>query len=107
MSDLRFIFFDDDDDARVQRPKPLSLPSPPILAGAIAGVPSSSWLDEDAQAFDGATSVTNLGLRTEGLSHKCDLYGYTNPFALSFAYIHKDTKAFRVMTDEGLNRAMM
>ena len=73
----------------------------------MAGVPSSSWLDEDAQAFDGATSVTNLGLRTEGLSHKCDLYGYTNPFASSFAYIHKDTKAFRVMTDEGLNRAMM
>ena len=69
--------------------------------------PSNSRLDEDAQAFDGATSVTNLGQRTEGLSHKCDLYGYTNPFALSFGYIHKDTKAFRVMTDEGLNRAMM
>ena len=69
--------------------------------------PSSSWLDENAQAFDGAAGVTNLGQRTGELSHKCDLCGSTNPFASYFAYIHKDTKAFRVMTDEGLNRAMM
>ena len=68
--------------------------------------PSSSQLDEDAQAFDGAAAVTNLGQRTEELSHMCDVCGLTNPFGSCFAYIEKETHRFRVMTDEGLDRAI-
>ena len=62
---------------------------------------------EPLEDFDGAAGVTNLGKQTPQLSHKCDLCDYSSPFASYFAYIKKDTKAFRVVEDEGLDRAVM
>ena len=59
------------------------------------------------EAFDGAAGVTNLGNHTLDFSHTCELCEYTSPFASSFAYIKKDTKAFRFVEDEGLDRAAM
>ena len=69
-------------------------------------VTPAAGADMAAQAFDGAAGMTSLGARAGEFSHSCSWCDYTSPFASHFAYIYADTQEFRVVSDEGLDRAL-
>ena len=117
-------YHDDDDDAADGTAPQAALAAPagrgsihaeaPLAPQAALALPASGRLlvtpaagaDMAAQAFDGAAGMTSLGARAGEFSHSCSWCDYTSPFASHFAYIYADMHDFRVVSDEGLDRAL-